>query len=315
MALRSSLVLLVVCLATGIASEGEFCYDVTSACGPSHWPDLDSTCGGKEQSPINVDRKGLMRNSSLNQIDFQGYDTAPEATWTISNNGHAIVVTVGGEMQMSGGGLPTTYKPLQFHFHWGSPASKGSEHTLDKKRYYMELHIVHIKSEYEDIASALSDRRGVAVLGVFLDVTDTDNGNLSTITDALPDVIYKGSSKDLPATFPLGNLLPPKQNLTRYYRYDGSLTTPGCNEAVIWTVFESPIKIGLEQYKLFADTILSTADGDSSTEKLINNFRSVQELNSRTVYASRDATVLSCGNIPLLSFVLSVLPFLAMRLT
>lgn len=35
-------------------------------------------------------------------------------------------------------------------------------------------------------------------------------------------------------------------NLTKFYRYNGSFTTPDCNEAVVWTVFEEPINVTAE---------------------------------------------------------------------
>jgi hypothetical protein len=34
-----------------------------------------------------------------------------------------------------------------------------------------------------------------------------------------------------------------------FFRYQGSLTTPGCYEAVTWTVFETPILISDRQVK------------------------------------------------------------------
>lgn len=47
----------------------------------------------------------------------------------------------------------------------------------------------------------------------------------------------------------LAQLIPSEKNLTAYYRYKGSLTTPGCTESVIWTLFENPIPLSIEQVK------------------------------------------------------------------
>lgn len=40
---------------------------------------------------------------------------------------------------ISSGGLPGRYRALQLHFHWGSPAGNGSEHTLDGHQLPMEV--------------------------------------------------------------------------------------------------------------------------------------------------------------------------------
>ena len=47
------------------------------------------------------------------------------------------------------------------------------------------------------------------------------------------------------ATFPLKSFLPTDH--ISFYRYNGSLTTPGCNEAVTWTVFVNDIEISADQ--------------------------------------------------------------------
>lgn len=32
-------------------------------------------------------------------------------------------------------------------------------------------------------------------------------------------------------------------DMKEYYRYNGSLTTPTCDEVVVWTIFKGPVKV------------------------------------------------------------------------
>ena len=53
------------------------------------------------------------------------------------------------------------------------------------------------------------------------------------------------NTSSLHYSVPLMNLLP--HSTRSFYRYNGSLTTPGCNEDVIWTVFDTPIGVSERQ--------------------------------------------------------------------
>eukprot|EP00983_Pelagomonas_calceolata_P021072 661815-Pelagomonas_calceolata.AAC.4 len=65
----------------------------------------------------------------------------------------------------------------------------------------------------------------------------------------------------------------------KYAGYDGSLTTPGCDERVKWHVFTTPREVTREQMKLFVDVTMGAHAGAD----VVNN-RMIQDLGDREVY-------------------------------
>ena len=61
------------------------------------------------------------------------------------------------------------FQAEQFHFHWGSVL--GSEHALNGKKYFGEMHIVHRDKSLYNLTMGLGQRNGVAVLGFFVEVS------------------------------------------------------------------------------------------------------------------------------------------------
>uniref|UniRef100_A0A673AVU8 Carbonic anhydrase n=1 Tax=Sphaeramia orbicularis TaxID=375764 RepID=A0A673AVU8_9TELE len=269
---------------------------------PDKWTHANGDCGGKSQSPINVVTRKTLPDARLTPFDFNNYQQIFRGT--IKNNGHSVQVGVPHLSTVSGGGLPTTYKAVQFHLHWGDNGGPGSEHTIDGEQYPMELHIVHMKHHYTDLTTALSDPEGVAVLGFFYEVQVLRSRSRS-MSRSSPSVVephcadiyvlsfFCGSADGNTSLPPvsLAQLIPAQQNLTSYYRYKGSLTTPGCTEAVVWTLFENPIPLSTEQLRTFSE--LKFHDG----KPMVGTFRPVQPLNGRQVYRSGGAAVLASTTV------------------
>uniref|UniRef100_UPI0037E8C224 carbonic anhydrase 4a n=1 Tax=Semicossyphus pulcher TaxID=241346 RepID=UPI0037E8C224 len=272
---------------------GDWCYQSQFSCdhqcnAPEKWDHANSVCGESFQSPINVVTRKTLKDERLTPFKFDNYQQIFRGT--IKNNGHSVQVGVPHVSTVSGGGLPDMYKAVQFHLHWGNNGGPGSEHTIDGEQYPMELHIVHMKHHYIDLTTALSDPEGVAVLGFFYERSKSANRKYDPIITALRSIKNTNGSTSLPSVS-LAQLIPAEQNLTSYYRYKGSLTTPGCTEAVVWTLFENPIPLSMDQLKAFSE--LKFPDG----KPMVGTFRPVQPLNGRQVFRSGGALILASATL------------------
>ncbi|XP_051530962.1 carbonic anhydrase 4-like [Myxocyprinus asiaticus] len=298
------IILLVTCLAAILCptahstdSTVAWCYH-EPACNFTKWPKIVSQfCNGSRQSPIDIVTANVQANPKLTTFNFTGF--GDNATFmTILNSGDSVVVNLDGDtMTVEGGDLPGLYTSVQFHLHWGNGSSgPGSEHTVDGKKYPMELHIVNVHSKYNGSvkeALAANDTTGLAVLGFFIEGTnDTSNTkSWKILTSYLSNITNAGNTtSDIMNQITMDSLLE-NVDRTKYYRYQGSLTTPSCNEVVIWTVFKDTIKVSHELISLFSSTVHFK---DTSPQILItNNFRGVQSLNGRVVTSQVAGTVTS----------------------
>ena len=78
--------------------------------------------------------------ANMDPFKLTNYDKMPTANYTVKNNGHTLQVDFSEKFfNVSGGGLKGVYTTVQYHLHWGSVESKGSEHTMDNKAYPAEV--------------------------------------------------------------------------------------------------------------------------------------------------------------------------------
>ncbi|XP_063058216.1 carbonic anhydrase 15-like [Engraulis encrasicolus] len=142
------------------------------------------------------------------------------------------------------------------------------------------LHVVHIKEEYGTLEEAELDREGIAVLAFFFEESVEDNPHIDTVLHALRRVRFHGNTSSV-ANFKMSYLIPPAHELTAYYRYTGSVTTPGCNEAVIWTIFQRTLPASHRQLVEVASEVWYWTG-----KPMHEIFRPLQPLNGRIVYKS-----------------------------
>jgi len=273
--------LLVLHLASVTLAAGPGDYTYAGEYGPSHWGEHYDICAMERQSPIDFTSE-ILRYDDLDAFDFSAYDNANAFDSLLLENVRTSVkvTTNNANLFLSGGGFEENqYQLLQFHFHWGSDSTQGSEHTVDGAMYPLELHFVHYDPSYGSVNEALAHGDGLAVIGVIFEISEEDNPIFDPILNNIDQILYPGDNFTIP-NFAMSDFIPDD---TRYfYRYEGSLTTPACYEAVQWTVLNETLPISETQLAQFR-TVFFTPEDSEAPLPMENNYRPVQELHGRVV--------------------------------
>ncbi|PQP95971.1 alpha carbonic anhydrase 7-like [Prunus yedoensis var. nudiflora] len=230
----------------------EFEYKAGSKKGPEHWGELKKewkTCkDGKSQSPIDL-RDGVATkvNSSLEHFKVS-YNPAKAM---IDNEGPVIAMIVwegdAGSISING----TDYILRQCHWH--SP----SEHSINGKRYDLELHMVH-RAKNNNVAVVTKE---------IASMTDVEK-------DVQLGVIDPRKMKAAQTGFQDAKKRKMIKASTKFYRYMGSLTTPPCTEGVTWTINKQVLSVSKSQVKLLQQVVFDYA---------MMNARPLQPLNGRDI--------------------------------
>ncbi|NWI68836.1 CAH14 anhydrase, partial [Todus mexicanus] len=188
--------------------------------GQQHWPEAHPACGGRAQSPIDIQTQRARPEPALPPLRPVGYRHPEASSFTLANNGHTAVLALPPQLRLQG--LPRDFAAAQLHFHWGGRGGGGgAEHLLDGHRAAAEV-----------------------PLGGQWGVGPDPHPAYEHIFSHLGRIRFAGQSVAVPA-FSVQDLLPPRLDL--YYRYNGSLTTPPCYQSVIWTLFQQPVRISPAQ--------------------------------------------------------------------
>lgn len=181
--------------------------------GPTTWADDFPTCGGDQQSPVDVQEVTAGHSDAKLVFD---YDRSVDVT--VFNNSHTVEAEVeegAGSIQAMVDGRRETYELQQFHFH------TPSEHELSGYDKEAEMHLVHAAED-----------GSLAVVSVLFDEGRRQSA-LNPIWRDLPDV---GDDRQIEVRrVRLDDLIPRRADA---YHYVGSLTTPPCTENVDWFVLD-----------------------------------------------------------------------------
>ncbi|XP_023544237.1 alpha carbonic anhydrase 7-like [Cucurbita pepo subsp. pepo] len=243
-----------------VEDEREFDYREGSEKGPRHWGKIkkewEACNNGVLQSPIDLSSQRVKIVPKFGDVK-RSYKPCNA---TVKNRGHDIsIYWVGkaGSIKVNG----VVYDLQQAHWH--SP----SEHSINGRRYDMELHMVHQSSDP-------NGKNKIAVVGQLYTIGKPDpflaqfSKQISYMIDREHEM---GIGEIDPADIKFGG--------KKYYKYLGSLTVPPCSEGVIWVINKKIRTVSKEQVRLLREAVHDYAERNARPLQPLNN-REVQVLST-----------------------------------
>uniref|UniRef100_A0A0N5APZ9 Alpha-carbonic anhydrase domain-containing protein n=1 Tax=Syphacia muris TaxID=451379 RepID=A0A0N5APZ9_9BILA len=252
---------------------------------PSKWGILSQKwwmCSkGKLQSPININPKQiiydsnlppLMTDENLALIDLVNTGQMPRIRIANTQRWPSLNVT-GGPLGIY------RYRLLRVDIHYSMNETTGSEHSFDHKKLPMELQAIAINSEiYGNFSAALNNPHGIVGISTFVKLGKHTSKELKLLSDKVHQISYKRQAVVM-QNFALWKLLPTNAG---YITYEGSMTTPGCQETVTWILLNQPLHISvrtLDRWRKLQKTL--TSNGKNLF--IAPNYRSLQSTNGRII--------------------------------
>ncbi len=251
---------------------------------------------GLEQSPINIQTKTVVESPvvpvfTYTEVEVKKVETTSSGQtkrhkYVRMKNKHKLLYikadSFGSVVTLDG----TSYNADKIIFH--TPA----EHTIDGKKYPMEMEIIHTGISEGAITKhvilSFLFEKAPGIYNKFLDDVDFFNlpnpiaGEKKMENDLyIPKIFYTSDEEDLPIMKPFS-----------LYTYQGSLSSPPCTEGTIRYIASDPIQIGQTAITLFQEAIrmpdLRASNGDVivSTDS-DQNARKIMPLNGRNIYYFR----------------------------
>ncbi|XP_071761611.1 receptor-type tyrosine-protein phosphatase gamma isoform X1 [Centroberyx gerrardi] len=275
---------------TGVMRErravGDSYWAYTGSHGPRGWAASYPECAERNQSPVDIVDEDAQVSQEYQELTLDKFNIESSNQTTMKNTGKTVAVLLKDDHFVRGAGLPGRFKAEKMEFHWGqSNGSAGSEHSVNGRRFPVEMQIyLYNSDDFDSLSAAIKERRIIAAMAVFFELGQRDNPAVDPIIQGLKGVVHHEKETNL-RSFILRDLLP--SSLDSYYRYTGSLTTPPCSKVVEWIIFSRPVYLSYSQLEAFY-SIFTTEQQDhvKSVEYLRNNYRPLQDLGNRIVFKS-----------------------------